>query len=224
MNNNELPIKVLLIEQISIANYGLEILINKQQPLMKVIGSFNCCLNAIPTLENLSPDIILLDIDLYSEKESQAALQLIAMRNAKILILKWTEDSTIYDKAILAGANGILEKDVALNTILKAIKKVHEGQLWLDQAYLKKLISKMSSKNFEKNDIRNENKLEKLTPKEKTIFFTMTMIENATLPAKVIANKLNIRESTLRNHLTSIYEKLEVANKLQLWNFVNGHK
>lgn len=216
------PIRVLLIGHCSIVHYGLETLINKQQPMMEVVGSFTSYSNILPTLENLSPDIILLDINLNFEKESQIILELITSSNAKTLILKWTQDSEAYDKAILAGAKGIIEKEATLDTILKAIKKVHEGQLWLDQAYIKKLINKLSQQDFGKNDIPEENKIDRLTPKEKKIFFTM--IENAGIPAKVISNKLSISESTLRNHLTSIYEKLDVSNKVELWGYVYKHK
>jgi DNA-binding NarL/FixJ family response regulator len=216
------PIRVLLIGHCCIVHYGLKTLINEQQPMMEVAGSFTSCSNALPTFENLSSDVILLDINLSSEKELQATVQLITSSNAKILILKWMQDSEFYDKAILAGAKGIIEKETTLDTILKAIEKVHEGQLWLDQAYIKKLIYKLSQQDLGKNDIPEENKIDKLTPKEKKIFFTM--IENAGIPAKVISNKLNISESTLRNHLTSIYEKLDVNNKLELWSFIQKHK
>ncbi len=215
-------IRVLLIEPYSIVRYGLEILINEQQPKMKVVGSFANCTSALPNLERLSPDVILLDMNLNSDKESQAILQLITSPNAMTLILKWMPDSEVYDKAILAGARGIIEKEAALDTILKAIEKVHEGQLWLNQTYIKKLINKLSEQASEKKNTQEENKVDKLTPKERKIFFTM--IENAGVPAKVISNKLNISESTLRNHLTSIYEKLEVSNKLELWSYVHKHK
>lgn len=219
---SEKPIRVLLIGHSSIVHYGLEILINKQQPKMKVVGSFANYTSAIPNLEKLSPDVMFLDINLNSDKGSQAIMQLITSSHAKILILKWTQDSEVYDKAILAGAKGIIEKEASLNTILKAIEKVHEGQLWLNQTYIKKLIDKLSEQASEKENFQEEDKVDKLTPKEKKIFFTM--IENAGIPAKVISNKLNISESTLRNHLTSIYGKLEVSNKLELWGYVHKHK
>lgn len=215
-------IRVLLIEHYSIVHYGLEMLINEQQPKMEVVGSFTSCTSAIPNLEGLSPDVIILDMNLNSEKESQAVLQLITSSHAKILILKWMQDSEVYDKAILAGAKGIIEKEASLDTILKAIEKVNEGQLWLNQTYIKKLIDQLSQQVSERDVLQEENKVDRLTPKEKKIFFTM--IENAGVPAKVISNKLNISESTLRNHLTSIYEKLEVSNKLELWNYVYKHK
>lgn len=215
------PIQVLLIGHNNIVHYGLEMLINNQKPRMEVVGSSTSCTNAISNLEGLLPDVILLDPNLNSEKELEAILQLITASKAKILIFKWLQDSKVYDKAILAGAKGIIEKEATLETILKAIEKVHEGQVWLDQTSIKRLINELSRQNSGKNDVQEKNGIDKLTPKEKKIFFTM--IENAGLPAKVIAAKLYISESTLRNHLTSIYEKLDVNSKLELWSYVHKH-
>lgn len=215
------PIQILLIGHNNIVHYGLEMLINNQKPRMEVVGSSTSCSNAISNLEGLLPDVILLDPNLNSEKELEAILQLITTSKAKILIFKWSQDSKVYDKAILAGAKGIIEKDATLETILKAIEKVHEGQVWLDQASIKRLLTELSQQNSGKNNAQEKNGIDKLTPKEKKIFFTM--IENAGLPAKVIAAKLYISESTLRNHLTSIYEKLDVNSKLELWSYVHKH-
>lgn len=215
------PIRVLLIGHPSIVHYGLEMLISSQSPAMQFVGSHTDCSSVIPHLDNLAPDVILLDMNPEIEKDVQTILQLIVLTPAKVLIMKW-QDSELYDTAILAGAKGILEREANLDTILKAIKKVHEGQLWLNQDYIKKLIGKLSQYDSEKSSVQGEKRIEKLTPKEKKIFFTM--IDHAGTPAKVIANKLSISESTLRNHLTSIYEKLNVNNKLELWTYVHKHK
>ena len=215
------PIRVLLIGHYSIVHYGLDMLINKQKPSMEVIGNFPNCSNIFPALEKLSPDVILLGMNLNSEKELEVILQLIVLSKANVLILKWSQDSKIYDKAILAGAKGIIEKEAPLDTILKAIEKVHEGELWLNQASIKRLINGLSQQSNEKNNSQEKDGIHKLTPREKKIFFTM--IDNAGEPAKVIASKLGISESTLRNHLTSIYEKLDVNSKLELWTYVQKH-
>ena len=188
---------------------------------MEVIGNFPNCSNIFPALEKLSPDVILLGMNLNSEKELEVILQLIVLSKANVLILKWSQDSKIYDKAILAGAKGIIEKEAPLETILKAIEKVYEGELWLNQASIKRLINGLSQQSSEKNNSQEKDGIHKLTPREKKIFFTM--IDNAGEPAKVIASKLSISESTLRNHLTSIYEKLDVNSKLELWTYVQKH-
>ena len=145
-------IRVVLIGHDSIVQYGLEMLINSQQSIMKNVGSFISCSTAISCIENLSPNVIILSLDCSSEKELQVILQFITSSKAKILILKRVQDSEIYDRAILAGAKGLIEKEEPLHAILKAIEKVNEGQLWLNQAYIKKLINTLSQEVSERGD------------------------------------------------------------------------
>ena len=215
-------IQVLLIGPSSIVQFGLETLINQQKPKMEVIGNCTSCIDALSNFKNVSPDVIVLDLNHDSGEELEAVLHLIASTTAKVLFFKWSEDIEIYDKAILAGAKGIIEKEAALETILKAIEKIHEGQVWLNQSTIERLINQLSQQKFKPSDVQARHGVDKLTPKEKKVFFTM--IENVGIPAKVVASKLHISESTLRNHLTAIYEKLEVNSRLELWSYVHKHK
>ncbi len=202
--------------------FGLQTLINQQRPKMEVIGRSSSCIDVLSNFKNLSPDVIVLDLIHDSEDELQAVLNLISSTSAKVIFFKWSENTEIYDKAILAGAKGIIEKEATLETILKAIEKIHEGQVWLNQPTIERLINQLSQHKFKSSDVHARNGIDKLTPKEKKVF--LTMIENIGIPAKVIATKLHISESTLRNHLTAIYEKLEVNSRLELWSYVHKHK
>ncbi len=108
--------------------------------------------------------------------------------------------------------------------ILKAIEKVHEGQFWLDQMYIKRLLHSLFNKNIEKNNVHNIHEkigINRLIPREISIF--LTMVDNAGIPAKVVASKLKISQSTLRDRLTSIYKKLDINNKSQLYSYVQEH-
>ncbi len=189
---------------------------------MEVIGNSSSCIDVLSNFNNLSPDVIVLDLIHDSEDELQAVLNLISSTSAKVLFFKWSENTEIYDKAILAGAKGIIEKEATLETIVKAIEKIHEGQVWLNQPTIERLINQLSQHKFKSSDAQARHGIDKLTPKEKKVF--LTMIENIGIPAKVIATKLHISESTLRNHLTAIYEKLEVNSRLELWSYVHKHK
>ncbi|MBL8496215.1 MAG: response regulator transcription factor [Nitrosomonas sp.] len=202
--------------------FGLETLINQQKPKMEVIGNSTSCTDALSDVKHLSADVIVLDLNHDSGEEMTAVLHLISSTTAKVLFFKWSDDTEIYDKAILAGAKGIIEKEAGLETILKAIEKIHEGQVWLNQGTIERLINQLSQQKFKSGDIQAKYGVDKLTPKEKKVFFTM--IENVGIPAKVVASKLHISESTLRNHLTAIYEKLEVNSRLELWSYVHKHK
>ena len=215
-------IRIVLIGQYSIIQYAFEKLILQQKNKMAVVGNYMDCTEALPHLDSLAPNVVIINPTIEEEKSLGTVFDLIIKTHAKVLIFKWLNSSEIYDKFILAGARGFLEKEFTLDNIIKAIEKVHEGQLWLSQTTIIRLLNELSLQSLKKSHIQNKDEIHKLTPKEKKVFFTM--IENVELPGKIVAAKLCITESTLRNHLTSIYEKLNIHNKSELWNYVYKHK
>jgi len=143
--------------------------------------------------------------------------RLMLISNAKILILTGSRDTSMHDKAIIAGAKGILEKENSAEIILTAIQQVHDGQLWMDQARMGRIIQELSrKKNVEENDPERK-KIELLTVRERNIIIAVTSRAGAT--GSHVAKELHISESTLRNHLSSIYMKLELTNRLELWDY-----
>ncbi|HRB45913.1 MAG TPA: response regulator transcription factor [Nitrosomonas sp.] len=216
------PIRIVLVGQYSIIQYALEKLIDQQNSTMAVVGNYSNCTESLLNLDKDSPNIIIINPNLEEEKYLEAIFDLIVKTHAKVLIFKWLQHAEIYDKFLLAGARGFLEKEFPLDTIIKAIEKVHEGQLWLSQSTIIRLLNELSLQSLKKSHLQNKDEIHKLTPKEKKVFFTM--IENVELPGKIVAARLNISESTLRNHLTSIYDKLNIHNKSELRSYVDKHK
>jgi DNA-binding NarL/FixJ family response regulator len=167
--------------------------------------------------------VSLLDLDLGQENGLDAIPKLTAASKAKILVLTGLRDESVHHSAVIAGARGVVEKEARAETILAAIAKVHEGQLWLDRAAAGKILVELSRKNTGRDAVNPEqNKISALTVREREIIaLTAT---NAGATARTIAEKLHISEHTLRNHLTSIYEKLGVANRLELFAYAHQHK
>lgn len=215
------PIRVMFLGRSEILRYGLETLINEQKPKMEFVGWVTDYSQVVLSHEKFSPDVIIVYMSQDFDKKLEILSQLIAVSKAKALILKGTQDLEIFDRAIFAGAKGIIEKESTLEMILKAIEKVHEGQFWLDQMYIKRLLNSLFHKNIEKGGIQEKIGIDKLTPREMSIF--LSMVENAGIPAKIVASKLKISQSTLRNRLTSIYKKLQISNKSQLYGYMQNH-
>jgi DNA-binding NarL/FixJ family response regulator len=218
---NETSIRVLLIDDHRSVLWGLEKLIDSQRPRMQVIGKYTSFGEASAFVKELAPDIVLLDMDLGTEKGIEVIPQMLAICTAKILILTGSRDGKLLDQAVVAGAKGVLGKENPAETIIRAIECVHSGQLWIDHDRMGRIISELSTKKSEKESNPELEKLETLTPKERMIFRAMTSRAGAS--GSEVAKSIHISESTLRNHLTSIYAKLDISNRLELWDFAQKY-
>ena len=214
-------IRVLLIDDHRSVLWGLEKLIDSQKPKMQVVGKFTSFAEASPQLAKLAPDVILLDLDLGGEKGIDVIPKLAPLTQAKILILTGSRDTALHDQCVITGAKGVLLKEESAETILTAIERVHEGQLWMDQARMGRIILDLSRKKATETNDPERKKIASLTARERGIVVAVT--SQASAIGSDIANELHISESTLRNHLSSIYAKLELTNRLELWEYAHQH-
>jgi DNA-binding NarL/FixJ family response regulator len=221
--NEERParIRVLLIDDHRSILWGLERLIESGKPAMEVVGTATNCSDALKLIDKVSPNLILLDIGLGDQNGIDEIPNLIARSKAKILVLTGVRDESLHDKAVLAGASGVVEKEAPAEIILDAIQKVHEGQLWLDRVATGRIFLELSRENASQSTDPERAKIQSLTEREREI--VAVTASHAGANAKSIAEMLYISEHTLRNHLTSIYDKLRVANRLELFAYAHKH-
>jgi two-component system, NarL family, nitrate/nitrite response regulator NarL len=215
------PIRVFLIDDHRSILWGLEKLIESARPAMRVVGSAASCAACLDLLEAAAPDVIVLDLDLGAENGLDAIPLILERSPAKILVLTGVRDKSVHDRAVLAGARGVVEKEAPAETILTAIARVHEGQLWLDRAATGRIFVEFSRKGGTQTADLEQRRIASLTLRERQIIAVTVGYAGAT--AKTIAEQLHISEHTLRNHLTSIYGKLAVANRLELFAYANRH-
>lgn len=195
--------------------WGLEKLIEGEKPGMEVVAAVARCEEAICRIPESKPDVILLDLDLDGQDGLDILPVAVSNQTSKVLIFTGARDQTILDSAVLRGARGIVRKDTGAELLLKAIRAVHRGEMWLEHASLSRVFSK-AMKLTTPNKLASEPaNLTSLTSRERKIIHTI--VEENGAPNKLIAQKLFISEHTLRNHLTSIYQKLGVSNRLELY-------
>lgn len=223
MKPSEETIRVMLVDDHRTMLWGLTALIQGQRPGMAVVCEARTCSEALDRIAEFDPDVLLLDIDMNGENGLDILPGLLAGRSTRVLILTAGRDQAMLDLAVQRGARGILHKDASAEHVLKAIEKVHGGELWLDQETLGRVFGALI--NPVKFEAREDPELKKqatLTAREKKII--RTVLDESGAPNKTIANKLFISEHTLRNHLTSIYQKLAVANRLELYVYASKHR
>nr|WP_217346618.1 response regulator transcription factor [Noviherbaspirillum sp. L7-7A]MBV0881086.1 response regulator transcription factor [Noviherbaspirillum sp. L7-7A] len=214
-------IKIMLVDDHQTMLWGLEQLIRGEAPRMEVIGTARNSEDALSSAQRLAPDLILLDVDLGGSCSVDILPGLLANGVSKVLLLTGSSDQEILDLAIKRGARGILHKKAATADVLKAIEKVHCGELWLDNVSLGRVLGNFMNPVVAPKPDPDAHRRASLTSKERKVI--QAVVEGNGALNKVIAERLFISEYTLRNHLTSIYQKLQVANRLELYVYAVKH-
>jgi DNA-binding NarL/FixJ family response regulator len=217
--NPEAPIRVMLVDAHQIVLSGLSRLLDDEKPALLVVATATECSKAIELAAASKPDVIVVDVDLACEKEAGVVPPLINGRNSRVLVLSGKRDGK-HEAAILRGASGVVHKDDSPETLIKAIKKVHEGQLWLDRSTTGRLFVELSRQKTQAAD-PVKRKLASLTTREQDV--VKTLITQPGADNKTLASSLHIGEHTLRNHLSRIYDKLGVPNRVELYVFAQRH-
>ncbi|MDP2263454.1 MAG: response regulator transcription factor [Hydrogenophaga sp.] len=212
------PIRVQVVAQPIVA-WGLERLIESAHPRLCVAGSSEYIKDCLEQLQKNPADVALVDLD--NEAGEEAVSQLFAMTHMHILAIGSTHKTAQQDSAVLAGARGVIEKRESPALLLKALEKVHEGELWVGRVATSRIFSELARQKTAKVPSPEAGRIASLTPRERQAIAALA--SDATAPGKVIAARLHISEHTLRNHLTVIYSKLGVPNRLALYAYARQH-
>lgn len=200
-NHDGTPIRVFVIEEQSILLWGLKQFIKMHDSSLMLSGCAEHGVDLKTSIASSSSDVILFDIDSCHECAISIP-DLVSASKARVLLFTCHDSAAIHDKAVLEGAGGVLDRRASPEIFLEAITKVHQGQLWLDRESVGRIFVEFSKQKASR-DLKNEtSKLSALTNREKTI--VTYIFENGGHSAKMIAEKLHISTSTLRNHLTSV--------------------
>ena len=216
------PIRVLLVDDHKIMLWGLEHLIEGEKPYMQVIGKASNKIEVFAFLKLSKPDVILMDIDLNGDNSLDFLEELLQESQARVLVFTASLNPVVHQHAIINGASGVVLKSENADVILRAIKYVHAGELWYDRAATSRLLRSLNAAMPLFSKAIPHSKIETLTPKERQVISAMALIPGAR--NKVVADRLCMSEHTLRNHLTGIYAKLDLENRLELCMFAIEHK
>lgn len=208
----ERPIRIFIIDDHPTVAWGLERLIESEAPRMIAAGKAGGFAEALALVGDAQPDVVLLDLDLGDESGLDVIPSVLAASSARILVLTGVRDAEVHEAAIRAGALGVVGKEIPTPQLLEAIRKVHRGELTIDRRVTERLLASIAPG---KDRCAEDEKFASLTGRERDIVRALTT--QPELGLKALAVRLGISERTLRNHLTSIYEKLDVSGRLELY-------
>lgn len=214
-------IRILIVDDHPTLLWGLERLIGSQAPGMEVVATAASPEEALDQARRHQPELVLLDVNLGERCGLDVVPQLMA-QGARVLVLTGERAEDLWDRALQLGVRGVLRKDASADMVLKAVRKVHEGELWLDRLSMGRVLHGLMDSRAGKPPCPEQQKQAQLTQRERKVI--QLILEGRGASNKALAARLFISEHTLRNHLSSIYHKLEVANRLELYVYALKHE
>lgn len=212
-------IRILIVDDQLVVREGLRLLI-ENHPGIKIAAMASNAAEALGILAHDTFDLIILNLELGSASALPFIPELRqAASGARILALTATRDTASHQKAVELGAMGVVLKDDAADLLINAIEKVHLGEVWLDRLSQGAVIWKLTTQEKAPLDPELE-KIASLTQREREV---IALIAEG-LKNKQIGQRLFISHTTVTHHLSSIYAKLGVADRLELLIFAFAHK
>lgn len=217
------PIRVLLIQNQECVRFGLRLLI-ESKPQVEVIGEASNYSQAISVIAQNPPDVIFLDHEHGGDCGIDTVPDLIfAAKDARVLVFTGVWDPEAHYRAFGHGVMGLVFKTDSPDVLIKAIEKVHNGEAWIESVTMARMLREMwqgkvrSGENAQPQlGKRNVNKL---TEREREV----VALIGERLQNKQIADRLFVCEATVRHHLTSIYDKLNLKNRIELALYAYQH-
>ena len=174
-------------------------------------------------MASVRPFVLLLDFGLLPPEGigSISAIQRLSP-STKIILLSSGFEVKEALRALKSGARGVCHKDIEPSMLKKAIEVVQKGEVWVGRKIISHLLSEIVSitESHQKDPPNlSEVCLDYLTPRE---FQIAKMVGNGA-HNKEIGQRLNISERTVKAHLTAIFNKLQIPDRLRLGLFIVGH-
>ncbi len=200
-----MPAKIVIVDDHSIVREGLKQLLELDGDV-EVIGEASDGVECLNLLKKIVPQVLLLDINM-PKMNGLEVLERLKENNVdvKVVILTVHNEIEFLLKAVEMGIDGYLLKESDSAELKKAIFHVIEGETYIQPSMIPLLNSKMVERNVDKE------KIALLTRREMEVLKLLSV----GLYNKEIGEKLNISERTVKNHISSIFKKIEVTDRTQ---------
>lgn len=203
-------IRVGIVGDFLIFRSGLKLLLEKEDNI-KFVGEAPSLAEAASLIPKIKPDVLLIDSTEIDQLNSASILNL-QEKNTPIIVLTNTKDAEKQQKYLLLGIDGMVSKEQPAVVLFQAIEQVSLGEVYFDRRLMSETIKHLlNEKKMIPEKLYTYN-CAVLTEREREV---LTLICRG-MKNKTIADKLFITETTVRHHLTSIFEKLKVNSRLEL--------
>lgn len=199
-------INVMIVEDHSMIREGLKQILELEEDI-KVVAGFSDGKSAIENYLSINPDIVLMDINMPLVNGLEAIEKIKALdNNVKAVILTIHQDREYLLKALELGALGYILKDADSKVLVEAVRSVYNNQTYIQPSMAKELVNE-----YKRIKSGNDDPISLLTDREIEV---IRLLAKGMLN-KEIANALFISEKTVKNHISSIFRKLNVQDRTQ---------
>ena len=213
-------IRIVIADDHPILRDGLRKLL-EAEPDLRVIGEAGDGVEAVKAVRRLKPDLLLLDLAMPRQTGLEALREIgtLASTATRTVVLAAAIEKAQVAQAIQLGARGVVLKESATQLLLRCIRAVMGGQYWVGDEVVSSLVEVL-------RDL-----LPAADGGDRQDHFGITRREMEVINAivsgytnKDIAQKFSLSEQTVKHHLTNIFDKLGVSNRLELALFAVNHR
>ena len=202
--------RIVIADDQALFREGLRTLLSIR-PDMDVVGEAANGEEAVALVEALRPDVVLMDLRMPKVDGVQATARIRERwPEVPVLVLTTFDDDANLFGALKAGAAGYLLKDVSSETLISAIQAAARGESFLQSTVTGRVVAAFA-RLMESGGPRAEALVLPLSPREREIVALL----GSGASNKEIADRLNLAEGTVKNHVTSILTKLDVRDRTQ---------
>lgn len=210
---------IVIADDHPVFRYGLRRLL-ETEPDFRIVGEAIDGDSAVRLTRELQPHILLLDLAMPGVSGMEA-LGTLLQQNAEVrtIILTAEIEKGEVTQALQLGARGIVLKQSATELIAKCIRRVLEGQVWVGRDCVGDMIDVLRTV-LPQNGLAAPRRDFSLTPRETQVLTAIL----AGFGNKELAARLSISEQTAKHHISNIYDKLGVSNRMELALFAINHR
>jgi two-component system, NarL family, response regulator DevR len=209
------PLRVMLVDDHEIVRDGIRAVLDAQDDIV-VTSEAGSVREAIDEADRTRPDVVVMDVRLSDGSGIEATREIRAKHpNTRVLMLTSFADDEALFASIMAGASGYVLKQVKPGDLLRAIRAVGKGESLLDPAVTSSVLDRLRKG---KHLLKDE-KLARLSPQEERIL--VQVADGRT--NREIGEELHLAEKTVKNYVSSILSKLEVARRAEAAAYLARH-